>query len=230
MMGELVLATGNAGKAREIRRVLEGLDLTLHSLADLDPVPEPEETGRTFAENARAKAAYYASALGRIVVAEDSGLEIDALDGAPGVYSARFGLPGAPTYPQKFELIYRMLRARVGRVDSAARFVCSLALAQPAGQPFSGAGAGQPAKRPFRVAGDAEVLFEAAGTVEGRIVEPPRGTGGFGYDPIFYYPPFDLTLAEVPPDRKADVSHRGKAFSQLKRYLTGANATANGER
>ena len=225
MIGELVLATGNAGKVREIRRVLDGLGLTLQSLADLDPVPEPEETGRTFAENARAKAVYYALALGRIVVAEDSGLEIDALDGSPGVYSARFGLPGAPAYPQKFELIYRMLRARVGRVDSAARFVCSLALAQPAGQPVGQpsrlAGPGQPPGQPLRIVGDAQILFEAAGAVEGRIVEPPRGTGGFGYDPIFYYPPFDQTFAEVPPDRKAEVSHRGKAFSQLRRYLAG---------
>jgi XTP/dITP diphosphohydrolase len=201
MTGDLVLATGNAGKVREIRRVLDGLPLALHSLADLDPVPEPEETGRTFAENARAKALAYAAALGRLVVAEDSGLEIDALDGAPGVYSARFGLPAAPGYPQKFELIYRMLRDRVGRVDSAARFVCTLALAEPGG-----------------------ILFEATGLVEGRIVEPPRGGGGFGYDPIFYYPPFAQTLAEVPPGRKEEVSHRGKAFRQLREYLEGRAA------
>lgn len=196
MIHELVLATGNAGKVREIRRVLDPLRVTLHSLADLDPVPEPEETGRTFGENARAKALAYAAALGRVVVAEDSGLEIDALDGAPGVYSARFGLPDAPAYSQKFELIYRLLRERVGRVESGARFVCRLALAQPG-----------------------RVLFEAEGRVEGHIVEPPRGEGGFGYDPIFYYPPFGQTLAEVPPGRKEEVSHRGRAFRQLREYL-----------
>lgn len=206
MISELVIATGNAGKVREIRGVLDGLGLTLLSLADLDPVPEPEETGRTFAENARAKALAYASALGRVVVAEDSGLEIDDLDGAPGVLSARFGHPGAPSYPQKFELIYRMLRERTGRVDSRARFVCALAVAAPGGLERGAASSPQ-------------VVFEATGTVEGRIVEPPRGTGGFGYDPIFYYPPFGLTLAEVPADRKAAVSHRGKAFRKLREYL-----------
>lgn len=195
-MRDLVLATGNPGKVREIRRVLDGLPVTLLSLADLDPVPEPEETGRTFAENARAKALAYAAALGRLVVAEDSGLEIDALDGAPGVYSARFGLPDAVTYPLKFALIYRMLRERAGRVESPARFACRLALAQPGA-----------------------VLFEAAGTIEGHIVEPPRGDGGFGYDPIFFYPPFGMTLAEVPAGRKEEVSHRGKAFRQLRDYL-----------
>jgi XTP/dITP diphosphohydrolase len=211
MTRELVLATGNAGKVREIRRVLEGLPLVILTLGDLEPVPEPEETGRTFAENAREKALYYASRLGRLVVAEDSGLEIDALDGAPGVYSARFGLPGAASYPEKFALIYRLLRERAGGVESTARFVCSLALARPAPADAS-FGAAPPA-------GSAAILFEAAGHVEGRIVEPPRGTGGFGYDPIFFYPPFDQTLAEVPPDRKAQVSHRGTAFRHLKKYL-----------
>ena len=196
MNTELVVATGNPGKVREIRRVLEGLPIDLRTLEDFDPVPEPEEHGHTFTENARAKARYYASALSRLVVAEDSGLEIDALDGAPGVYSARFGLPGAPTYPEKFTLIYRLLTERTGRVESTARFVCCLALAAPGG-----------------------VLFEAAGTVEGRIVEPPRGAGGFGYDPIFFYPPLGLTLAEVPAGHKEEVSHRGQAFRKLREYL-----------
>ena len=201
--GGLVIATGNAGKVREIRQVLEGVPVTLIGLADLDPIPEPEETGRTFAENARAKALYYAAATGRVVVAEDSGLEIDALEGAPGVLSARFGGPEASTYPEKFALIYRLLRERTGNIDSAARFVCSLAVARPAARP----------------SGPAEVLFEAAGQVVGRIVEPPRGAGGFGYDPIFYYPPFAQTLAEVPASRKVEVSHRGQAFRRLRDYL-----------
>ena len=206
MIDPLVIATGNAGKLREIRRVLDGLGLSLLSLDDFDPVAEPEEAGRTFAENARSKALAYASALGRVVVAEDSGLEIDDLDGAPGVYSARFGLPGAPSYSQKFEVLYRMLRDRTGRVDSGARFACALALAAPGGRD------GEAASAP-------RIVFEATGTIEGRIVEPPRGTGGFGYDPIFYYPPFGQTLAEVPAGRKEEVSHRGKAFRKLRKYL-----------
>ena len=120
------------------------------------------------------------------------------------MFSARFGLPGAPAYSQKFELIYGMLRDRTGAVESAARFVCTLALAEPG-----------------------TVLFEATGAVEGRIVEPPRGAGGFGYDPIFYYPPFGQTLAEVPAGRKEDVSHRGIAFRQLREYLLGRTPPAS---
>jgi len=196
MNRRLLVATTNTGKLREIRQILQGLPLDVLSLADLAAVGEPEETGATFAENARQKALYYAGAVGLPVVAEDSGLEIDALDRAPGIYSARFGAAEAPTYPEKFQLIYRMLRERLGRVDSPARFVCALALAD-----------------------GGRVVFEARGTVEGRIVEPPRGAGGFGYDPIFYYPLFGSTLAELDAARKATVSHRGSAFRQLRDHL-----------
>lgn len=191
----LVLATTNAGKLREIRDVLAGLDIDVRALADYPPIAEPEETGRTFEENARAKALYYAGATGAMVVAEDSGLEIDALEGEPGVYSARFGGDQAPTYPEKFALIYRRLRERHAP-ESAARFACALALARPG-----------------------VILFEARGTIEGRITEPPRGTGGFGYDPIFFYPPFGCTLAEVPAEKKSAVSHRGQAFRRLREFL-----------
>ncbi len=194
-MTTLVLATTNAGKLREIRDVLAGLDLEVRALADYPAIAEPEETGRTFEENARAKALHYAGATGELVVAEDSGLEIDALDRAPGVYSARFGGEQAPAYPEKFALIYRMLDER-GAPESPARFRCALALARPG-----------------------EILFEADGTIEGRITSPPRGIGGFGYDPIFYYPPFGCTLAEVPAARKASVSHRGQAFRRLRKYM-----------
>jgi len=196
MFPPLLLATTNHGKLREIRQILEGLSLDVRSLADVAGVEEPDETGATFEENARQKALYYAAATGLRVVAEDSGLEIDALDGAPGIYSARFGADEAPTYPEKFALIYRLLRERRGRVESPARFVCALALADRH-----------------------RIGFEARGTVEGHIVEPPRGSGGFGYDPIFFYPPFGVTLAELDAARKASVSHRGAAFRQLRDYL-----------
>jgi XTP/dITP diphosphohydrolase len=191
----LVLATTNAGKLREIRDVLAGLDIEVRALADYLPVAEPEETGRTFEENARAKALYYAAATGALVVAEDSGLEIDALDRVPGVHSARFGRDQAPAYPEKFALIYRMLEERHAP-ESPARFACALALARPG-----------------------KIVFEARGTIEGRITAPPRGSGGFGYDPIFFYPPFGCTLAEVPADRKSAVSHRGHAFRKLRAFL-----------
>lgn len=193
----LVLATTNAGKLREIRAMLAGLAVDVIPLSDLPPLPEPEENGATFEENARLKALAYADATGELVVAEDSGLEIDGLDRAPGVYSARFLADTAPTYPEKFVAIYRLLRERQGHVESTARFVCCLALARRG-----------------------HVIFEARGTVEGQITDPPRGEGGFGYDPIFFYPPYGQTLAEVDGSRKSEVSHRGKAFRQLRDYLS----------
>ena len=193
-MRRLVLATTNRGKLREIEWLLDGSPFALVGLDDWPDVSPPEETGRTFAENARLKALYYARHTGELTVAEDSGLQIDALDGAPGVESARFGGAGS-SYAQKFARIYDALRAKnVG--TSAARFVCALALAR-----------------------DGDVLFEAQGTVEGSIAPEPKGTGGFGYDPIFFYPPLDCTLGEASPEQKSAVSHRGQAFRKLRTYL-----------
>ncbi len=189
----LLLATSNPNKIREIRQLLAGGPIELVTLASWPHVATPEETGRTFEENARAKALYYAAATGALTVAEDSGLSIDALDGAPGVESARFGGAELP-YPEKFALIDAALRAKGDR-QSPAQFVCALAL----------------------VRGD-RVLFETRGTIEGRISPEPRGEGGFGYDPIFFYPPYGMTLAESG-DAKAAVSHRGKAFRALRSYL-----------
>jgi XTP/dITP diphosphohydrolase len=189
----LLVATTNAGKLREIRSLLAGAPVDLIALTAWPTLTAPDETGRTFAENARAKALYYARATGALTVAEDSGLEIDALDGAPGIESARFGGVATP-YPEKFVLIYDALRAK-GAATSAARFVCAVALVH-----------------------DGEVIFETRGTVEGRIAPAPAGDGGFGYDPIFYYPPFGQTLAEAG-DRKAAVSHRGEAFRALRAFL-----------
>jgi XTP/dITP diphosphohydrolase len=192
----LLVATTNANKVREIRGLLADVPGELITLDAYPAVSAPEETGRTFEENARQKALYYAAATGELTVAEDSGLEIDALGGAPGVESARFG--GVETsYPQKFAMIYDRLRA-VGRDrdDNAARFVCAVALAR-----------------------GVHVVFEARGTVEGRIAREPKGEGGFGYDPIFFYPPYDRTLAEVPQEQKSAVSHRGAAFHKLREFL-----------
>jgi XTP/dITP diphosphohydrolase len=189
-----LLATTNHGKIREIRTLLGGLPIELVTLETWLDVHPPVENGATFAENARMKALYYAAASGLPAIAEDSGLEIDALGGAPGIESARFG--GAETsYPEKFAIIYDALR-RAGASLSPARFVCAVAVADgPA------------------------IGFEAQGTVEGRIAPAPAGHQGFGYDPIFFYPPYGRTLAEVSPDRKDAVSHRGAAFRQLRAFL-----------
>jgi XTP/dITP diphosphohydrolase len=200
----LLVATTNAGKLREIRELLKDLPMALATLAAWPGLHHPEETGTTFEENARLKAIYYSSATGLLTVAEDSGLAIDALDGAPGVHSARFGGESA-TYPEKFALIDRMLSERRAN-GSTARFVCAVSLVH----------AGR-------------VLYETRGTVEGRIASRPAGSGGFGYDPIFYYPPFGCTLAEAG-DRKSEVSHRAAAFRALRAFLATHAATASATR
>jgi XTP/dITP diphosphohydrolase len=198
----LLFATTNRDKVREIAEVLAGIPYELVTLEHRPHLEPPPETARTFIENARDKARYYAAATGELTVAEDSGLEIDALDGAPGVESARFGGPTA-SYPQKFALIYEALRAKAfdsaqarTSIETAARFVCALALVI-----------------------DERVLFETTAFVQGRISPVPRGSGGFGYDPIFFCPSFGRTLAEVSVEEKAHVSHRGQAFRALRRFL-----------
>jgi XTP/dITP diphosphohydrolase len=191
----LLIATTNPGKLREIRDVLRDLPLTCVSLADVPPLTEPEETGRTFAENALLKARYYAQATGLATVAEDSGLAIDALDGRPGVLSARY--PGA-TYPEKFARLYDELRPHPR--PWTARFVCALACVRP-----------DPAAPP---------VYTAEATVEGEVADTPRGVHGFGYDPIFYFPPYGRTLGDVTDAEKLTVSHRGQAFRHFAAWFT----------
>lgn len=200
-MERLLVATTNPDKLREIRGVLNRLPVEIMTLQDLTPVPEPEETGATFAENARLKALYYDAAAqadpqvsARYTVAEDSGLVIDALDGEPGVYSARFLRPDA-TYPERFAEIDRRLALVPTRARSA-RFVCALAVMHAG-----------------------TVIYETKGTVEGEIADAPRGASGFGYDPVFYYPPYGRTLGEVTEEAKLRVAHRGEAFRRLAVWL-----------
>lgn len=189
--GRLLIATGNPNKVREIRPLLADLPITLITLADVDPVPEPEETGTTFWENARIKALAYAAATHHIAVAEDSGLEIAALGGEPGVQSARF-LGASATYPARFAEIFR----RLGSKSREARFVTALAVAQ-----------------------GSEILFETEASVEGTIAKSAIGDHGFGYDPIFFYPPLNCTTAQLIDADKAAVSHRARAFRDLHSWL-----------
>ena len=202
-MRKLLIATTNPGKLREIRRILAGAAVELLSLRDFPPVPEPEETGATFEENARLKALYYDSRVAAAAskdtgpldtVAEDSGLVIDALDGEPGVQSARFLGPEA-SYPERFDEIYRRLAAHPS-VSRSARFVAAVAVVRASA-----------------------VVYETTGIVEGEIASTPRGDRGFGYDPIFFYPPYGSTLAECTDEEKVAVAHRGKAFRQLADWL-----------
>lgn len=192
----LYCATTSSGKLREFRRALAG-PVELEILPGLASIPVCEETGATFEENAIQKALYYSKHADGYLFAEDSGLEVDALEGEPGVYSARFAGPGAND-----EASYRLVLDRMrGVQDRTARFVCVVALAKT-GQLV----------RTFR------------GEVEGRLTEEPRGANGFGYDPLFFYPPFGCTLAEVPLDRKMEVSHRSKALHSMLEFLKGKAA------
>ena len=195
----LLLATTNEGKVREIRLVLGGLAVSIKTLRDFPRVAEPEETGWTFAENALLKARYYAGACNVPTVAEDSGLAIDALGGRPGVESARY--PGH-TYPDKFANLYRELAA-VPR-PWTARYVCSLAFVD----------------RPGVETAPPRVLFTCEDTVEGEIWPEAIGSGGFGYDPIFYYESFQTTFGNVPDAKKLEVAHRGKAFRRFADWLS----------
>jgi XTP/dITP diphosphohydrolase len=190
----LLLATTNPNKVREIHTMLDGIPHELIGLDSHAAIEAPEEIGETFEENARLKALYYSQATGMPAIAEDSGLVIDALDGKPGVESARFAGADTP-YPEKFRQLYAMLDQRGAR-ECPARFVCALA-----------------------VASEGRIIFEARGTVEGAIASEPRGSHGFGYDPIFFYSPEGKTLGEVSDDVKRAVSHRGAAFRQLREYL-----------
>ncbi len=187
----LLIATTNSNKLREIRPLFAGVPVELVTLADLDPIQEPEESGATFWENARLKALGYAEGSGLIAVAEDSGLVIDALHGEPGVRSARF-LGADTSYPDRFRDIFRRLDGR----PSSARFVTALAVAR-----------------------GHTLLFETETSIDGEIAAAPAGAYGFGYDPIFRYPPFNRTTAELSAGEKAAVSHRARAFRDLHRWL-----------
>jgi len=196
----ILIATTNSGKIREILDALKGAPVHLLTLSDLPvELAEPDEAGETFAENALIKARSYAYATRLPAVAEDSGLVIDALGGRPGVLSARY--PGAD-YAEKFRNLYTELAPHPR--PWTARFVCALAFVEP----------------DERVdAAVARPAFEGAGTVEGEIVPVPSGTHGFGYDPIFHYPPYGMTLGEVDTAHKRAVSHRGAAFRQFRVWL-----------
>jgi XTP/dITP diphosphohydrolase len=156
----------------------------------------PEETGSSFAENARQKALHYAGATGMVTMAEDSGFEVDALNREPGIYSARY-LREDATYDERFADIYRRMRESAAG-DCSARFVCALAVAH-----------------------HGDILFETTATVEGLLAEAAAGPNGFGYDPIFWYPDYGKTFGEVSDEEKTAVSHRGQAMRAFRAYLAG---------
>ena len=195
----LYCATTNAGKLREFRQAAMQCDMTfdVEVLADLKTIAPPEETGATFEENAVLKAVYYSRGRSGFIFADDSGLEVDALGGAPGVWSARFAGPGATDAANNALLLEKLS----GVEKRTARFVCAVALAR-----------------------DGHVVRTFRGAVEGQIAAAPSGPNGFGYDPLFYYPPFGCTFGEAAAERKMAVSHRGQALDAMFRFLSRPNS------
>jgi XTP/dITP diphosphohydrolase len=196
----LLVATTNPHKVRELAEVLAPLGVVTRGLSpEYTGLDEPVEDAHTFEGNARIKAVYYARALGLSCVADDSGLEVDALGGAPGVHSARYaGVEGdrdARDHANNEKLLREL--SALGPVPRSARFVCALCLVDPSGR----------------------VLFETRGSYEGVIAEAARGTRGFGYDPLLYLPDLGLTSAELSPEQKNARSHRGAAARALAAYL-----------
>ncbi|MCT4784724.1 XTP/dITP diphosphatase [Exiguobacterium aestuarii] len=185
---KLIIATHNPGKVKELEGMLTPLGFEVKSLLDYPDAPETDETGTTFEENAALKATEAAAYFGHAVLADDSGLEVDALDGAPGVYSARFAGPEKSDEANNALLLEKLN----GQTNRAARFVCALCLAKPT-----------------------EETLTVRGTIEGTIGYSPRGENGFGYDPLFIVPSLHKTAAELEREEKAVVSHRGQALRKL---------------
>lgn len=190
----LVLATGNSGKIAELRDLFRDLPFELKSLRDFERLVDVDETGSTFRENAELKARGFALQTGQLSLADDSGLEIEALGNAPGVHSARFA--GDAGYDVKISKLLTMLEA-TGDAGRRARFVCVMALADAEGR----------------------IVYSAEGVCNGSIALAPRGENGFGYDPIFSPDGFDMTFGELGDHIKRSVSHRAKAAELIIRYL-----------
>lgn len=189
MISELVIATHNQGKLNEFKELMKDLPIDIKCLSDFEKFEEPEETGKTFAANAKLKASYYAKKTGLTCIADDSGLEVQALDGAPGVRSARYAGEKA-TDEENNNLLLHNMKFQVKRT---CRFRCALAVVQP----------------------DGKVLYEADGSCDGMLLHEPLGTGGFGYDPLFWSTELHKGMAEATMEEKNKISHRGKAIRKL---------------
>ncbi len=195
MNRHLIIATGNSGKVREIGEIFGDLPLHLLTMSEaIDPVPEIIEDGQSFAENARIKAEVVYRQTGIWSLGDDSGLVVDALDGAPGIRSARYAGELADMEANKKKLLDAL--GGVAPALRTARFICAIAL---------------------RI--DATTLLAVEGACEGRIIDTPRGSGGFGYDPLFIPEGFDQTFAQLPAAKKHEISHRGRALRKMKEFL-----------
>ena len=188
---KLLVATHNQGKVREFAEMMQDLKIQWLSLDEAGVTEDVAETGQTFAENSRLKARAYAAQTGLLTLADDSGLEVDALDGAPGVYTARYGGPGL-TPQERYQYLLANLQGGP-QSERTARFRCVITLAAP----------------------DGAILGESEGICPGLITLQPAGSGGFGYDPVFCLPDRGKTMAQLPPEEKHQISHRGRAVRQI---------------
>ncbi len=191
----LFLASGNPGKLREFRLAAAARGIAVEPVPHFSELPDCVEDGKSFAANARKKALHYSAFVDGAVFADDSGICVDALGGAPGVYSARFSGPGATDAANNARLLTEL--ERTGSLNRSAHYVCVIALAR-----------------------NGKVLEMFVGRADGVILDAPRGSGGFGYDPFFYFPPLDRAFAELSPEEKFHVSHRGVAFKRLLEYIS----------
>jgi XTP/dITP diphosphohydrolase len=191
---ELIIATKNRGKVREIREALKGLRLRIHSLDDFSDVPEIEEDGKSFTENALKKARFYSKYFGKLIIADDSGLEVDSLKGLPGIYSARYAGKGASNRENNRKLLHEMEGIPLSK--RGARFKCAMAIVSNEGK---------------------EVVAE--GSCTGRIGIKEVGKKGFGYDPLFILPQYGKTMAQLSLSEKNRISHRGKALKKLRKII-----------
>jgi len=190
----VIVATRNKGKVREIREALKGLGLRIYSLSDFRDVPEVEEDGKSFTENALKKARFYSKVFGKLTMADDSGLEVDGLKGMPGIYSARYSGEGASSQKNNEKLVQEMEGISLSK--RGARFKCIIAMVSPEGR---------------------EAMAE--GACKGRIGFREKGKKGFGYDPLFILPKYGKTMAELSLEEKNKMSHRGKALRKIRKII-----------
>ena len=190
----MIVATRNKGKVREIREALKGLGLRIYALSDFRDVPEVEEDGKSFTENALKKARFYSKVFGKLTMADDSGLEVDGLKGMPGIYSARYSGEGASSQKNNEKLVQEMEGISLSK--RGARFKCIIAMVSPEGK---------------------EAMAE--GACKGRIGFREKGKKGFGYDPLFILPKYGKTMAELSLEEKNKISHRGKALRKIRKII-----------
>lgn len=191
---DIVLATRNGGKVKEFMNLLIGLDLNILSMNNFPDIGDIEESGSTFEENALLKARTVSSKTGLLAIADDSGLEVDALHGRPGIYSARYAGEAASDEENYLKLLEDM--KDIPKAERGAAFVCTIAVSSPSGESIT-----------------------AVGRCKGEIATGPEGEGGFGYDPLFYLPELGCTMASISKEEKNNISHRGEAVKELKKIL-----------